>query len=266
MTYSDAEYTLTVSVVDNAGTFEIDAIVAKRTQKDNGTADSEKVDPTPGDSDMIFTNTFKRNKGGDPKTQPALSISKETTGKYADLSQYFNFTLTVTPNSLDSTTQFKGYILNKSNVNVTAVNNTEDGMDVNGDYILFPAGEPITFGLKHDERIVFVDTIVGTVFEATELLDNQADKNYKPNISLTVNGVTTAINGTKGTALGTGSKLVGEGKNAADYTNERMSNPLTGLLMDNLPFVGLILLAIGAFAMFVVVKRRARRPRRAANA
>jgi hypothetical protein len=69
--------------------------------------------------------------------------------------------------------------------------------------------------------------------------------------------VNTALS-TDGTS---GSKLVGETTAAAshaDFTNTREEITPTGIIMNNLPYVGLILLAVAALIAYIAVKSKKR--------
>ena len=52
---------------------------------------------------------------------------------------------------------------------------------------------------------------------------------------------------------------VGEGVNAADFTNTNNTTIPTGLDISDLPFIGIIVLAFGAAAVFITVKLRKRK-------
>ena len=60
------------------------------------------------------------------------------------------------------------------------------------------------------------------------------------------------------TALPTGSQLMGEGINSAAFTNTRTSVTPTGLDLNNLPFLLLIALGLGAIVSLTVVTVRKR--------
>jgi len=104
---------------------------------------------------------------------------------------------------------------------------------------------------------VFVDTPVGTGYTVTE----NSPTGYLPNYAITYNGNPgdTSSDTTIGQTLATGGQYVGESDNSADFTNNRDMITATGLTMDNLPFVGLIVVLVLAVVGYVVIKVRLRR-------
>ena len=253
MTYSEARYTLTVYVHNKTapatGTY-IYAIGARVNAKDDGTPGTGKVDTTPGGGDdydysqMIFKNTYVKTNGGDPEKpgtdidKATLAISKTVTGTYGDRTAYFDFTLKVTAPALVPHTPtapvYKAYVV-------------ENGAVV-GTYIEFASGTANTFRLRHDQKLIFLNTPVGTVYDVKET----ADTAYETSYIVTTNGIA----GAKTSGLVTGNQLIGEAANKTDYINTRDDVTPTGLNLNDLPFMGMILLAIGGFIAFVVLKTR----------
>jgi len=130
------------------------------------------------------------------------------------------------------------------------------GTDAGGSYIRISTSGVTNFRLKDGQRLVFVDTPVGTSYTVEET----AAIHYIPSLIVTRNGAAGApIPGTLNTALPSGTQLVGELANGAAFTNTRDFVTPTGLNLNDLPFYGLILLALGSLVTFVVVKVRKRR-------
>jgi len=122
------------------------------------------------------------------------------------------------------------------------------GSDAGGSYIRISTSGSTAFSLKHGQRLVFVDTPVGTTYTVTET----AATHYTTTVTVvTDNGAGVTIAG-----LTTNAQRVGETANSAAFTNTRDSVTPTGLNLDNLPFIGLILLATASLITFVVVKIR----------
>lgn len=264
MTYSGGEYDITVYVENGTnGNLYIGAIGTTIEIKDNsGQTEGDKVDPTPGAdgeySKLIFTNTYTKNNGGtDPVDDSVLSISKMVAGDMADQSKYFVYDLTVTQAAtLPDTTTYKVYVVEGNTVLTTIPTANYSGTVSNDgtyDYIQVTAGTPVTVNLKHNQRLSFTDAAVGTSYVAVEA----AAADYTPSVSIVVNGGTpNTVNGTINTSLSTNTQLIGEAANSADFTNTYKEVTPTGISLNNLPFLMMIVLAAGALTAFVVVKFR----------
>jgi len=274
LTYSDAVYTMTVWVSNmdpGPGTY-IAAIGTVVTVADNGDqTQGTKIDPTPGgdgdtylQSQMVFTNTYIKTNGPDDPTDPdptdpgdaTLSVSKTVDGALANLDQYFNFKMTISPVSLldSAPASYKAYVVEGSDVVTSSANGTVAGTDAGGAYILISTSATgSTFNLKTGQKLVFVDTPVGTGYDVSELTPT----GYVPSYAVTTNAAPVASDeGPMSQTIDAGAQRVGELANKADFTNTRDWIAPTGLTMNQLPFVGLIVLAVGALVAFVVVKTR----------
>ncbi|MCL2365454.1 MAG: hypothetical protein FWC75_00205 [Oscillospiraceae bacterium] len=296
MRYSTAVYTLTVYVsntADGKGTYVSGlGTVVSSTDLDTQ-AEGSKVDPTPGGngeeyffSQMIFTNDFVRTNGADdprnpdPVNESTLSISKEVEGELASREQYFQFDITLNIPFIVTNvpTYYRAYVVQggavidpSNNVYRAADSgNDEDededetagadisaliGTDAGGTYIKIASNATTTFFLKDGQRLVFVDTPVGTSYDVTE----SAATHYVPRFSITTDGTKAAeVPGSLNTALATTEQFVGERANSADFTNFRDFIAPTGLSLNDLPFIGLIALALGTLIIFILAKTRRR--------
>lgn len=214
MVYSTEVYTMHVYVINTAnGGTEIEKITAVNTAGD-------KVDA------MKFENIFAKNNA-------SLTISKTTEGKHADRTKDFTFTLTFTKSA-------------------TADSDTYEGM-IGNEKVEFKAGEAETFKLHDGEEIVFSNLPAGTRY----VVEETGTADYTPSVKVEENGIQTVNkSAAKGESLASAetskTNLVGEGKNTADFTNTYADIPITGLILNNLPFAILIgaaaaLLALGRF-------------------
>ena len=220
VTYDDSIYTLRVYVINGTNGLEVEKITA---QGANGKTDK-----------ILFTNTYAKNDA-------TLTIEKNTTGKYADKTQEFNFEITFTKSPMSDQTTFTGKI--------------------GSEPVECTAGTAKPFTLADGERLVFHDLPVGTTYVVKEL---DALDGYTPSVTVVENRTTT-VNRTaaqEGDALDTlkeGGKrnLVGEYENKVTFTNTHKGGVVpTGILMNNLPFILLVAVAIVAFVSLAVIKRR----------
>lgn len=274
-TFSPAEYTFTVYIRNGGSGLYVAAVASTITVTDSSSGNSaigDKVDPTPngdpnvnGDySKMIFTNIYSKTAGGVDPTDPtdqALAISKAVTGDYADKSKYFAFDVVANKPGVvpGSNVTYMAYVLDDSNNIVTSTDNYATlQTDSNSQkYIEFPAGTIMTVNLKHNQKLVFTDLQIGASYDVTE----QAVQNYTASYSYVANGTTPVAhsNTSPNTSCGFSGILIGENANSAAFTNDYQTITPTGVIINNLPFVMILLLATGAFAAFVVVKSHKRR-------
>ena len=285
MNYSQAEYKVRVFVQANAtGGLYVHNIAAYRVIEHDGSVPTnpEKVDPTPGGnppdyiySQMAFQNIYTKHTGGggtDPVDRYTLGVNKIVAGDYGSATQYFNFTMTVTRPSLitEPTTVYKAYIVEgTATVGLDNIANnglTQAGSDTGGAYANITSGVEFTFRLRHDQRLSFTNTHVGSSYTVGET----GVPLYVPEVVITTNsvpgGTLTGTMGsnlmvpTAGTAYPT-RPLVGEGTSAnrATFTNTNEIPDEMGLNFSDLPFYGLILLALGGIVILTVIKARSRK-------
>ena len=220
VTYDDSIYTLRVYVINGTNGLEVEKITAQ-----GATGKTDKI---------LFTNTYAKNNA-------TLTIEKNTTGTYADKTKEFNFEITFTKSPMSDQTTFAGKI--------------------GSEPVECTAGTAKPFTLADGEQLVFSNLPVGTTYVVKEL---EASDGYTPSVTVVENKTTTLTNKTvaqEGDALDTlkqdGTKnLVGENENKVTFTNTHKGVVPTGILMNNLPFILLVAVAIVAFVSLAVIKRR----------
>lgn len=227
--YSIDTYTLRVYVKNGNNGLEIRNMTAEKGTS-NGT-EGNKV------SEMKFTNIYRKDT--------SLEITKVTTGDLADKTKDFDFTITITPSKTENnSTSYTGKI-------------GEELVTVN-------ANQATTFQLHDGETLKFDSLPAGTRYVVTE---TGASDGYKPSVTVMENGTTTvtdkkASSDAEGisSADASATNLAGEGTNKVTFTNTYKDVPLTGIFMNNLPFViviGIAVLALGALA--ILKKQRSAR-------
>lgn len=220
VTYDSSEYTLRVYVVNKNDNLEVEKITAEKA----GTKTAK----------ILFTNTYAKNDA-------TLTIEKKTTGKYANKTKEFNFEITFTKSPMSDKRNFIGKI--------------------GSEPVECIAGTPKSFTLADGEQLVFSNLPVGTTYVVKEL---DALDGYTPSVTVVENRTTTVNRAAaqEGDALDTlkegGKKnLVGEHENKVTFTNTHQGGVVpTGILMNNLPFILLVAVAIVAFVSLAVIKRR----------
>ena len=280
LTYSDAIYTLRVYVAnteDYTGTY-VFAVGAIITRPDNGNQTVNfKVDPTPGGDDinynhsqMIFTNDYVKTNAPedpdkpDPITESTLNVSKTVTGDLGDRGLYFSFDMTLTIPILveDIPLYYPAYVVEGTRViggeelllNASA---SQIGTDDGGlNFINISSRDITSFRLKHGQRLVFVNTPVGTRYTVTEAAAVGYVSSVEIRADLTV--VDTVANTLPNLPVLTGYRFVGEWINTAAFENNRTTIVPTGLNINDLPFVGMIAFPVIFLLGYVALKSRKR--------
>ncbi|MGY3725052.1 pilin isopeptide linkage domain-containing protein [Granulicatella balaenopterae] len=183
-----------------------------------------------------FVNTYKKDG--------KLEIEKKIEGKMANLNDKFKFTIQLTKAKTADETQIEGTIV-KSNGD--------------SEVIQFTYGKESTFELGKDDKLEFNSIPVGTRYVVTE--KGVGGDGYTPNVSVVENGVSNEkINGdekndVKSVKNPATTNLVGEGENKVTYTNIHASSPVTGILLNNIPFLIMMVLSLFGIGAFFLGKK-----------
>ena len=252
MIMSQAEYTMDVYVTDGATGTEISNIVVNKVKDDAGQTATGKVDIGNTDTNRFnFTNTYVQEAGtGTDPTNPdpiynqfgSLNVSKKivnANGTATTPDDEFAFTATFAfPKGTDA--------------------NTLGGIKANGGDVTLAEGGTYTFHLKANKNMKFTGVPVGTTITVKE----SAAKNYKGSAEITING--TKLTSVAATSYNTeftvvnsqNSQKLGRKQNTVDVTNTYNDVPVTGIIMNTLPYVLMIALCGVALIAFVGFKRR----------
>ena len=249
MIMSQAEYTMDVYVTDGATGTEISNIVVNKVKDDAGQTATCKVDIGNTDTNRFnFTNTYVQEAGtGTDPTNPdpiynqfgSLNVSKKivnANGTATTPDDEFAFTATFAfPKGTDA--------------------NTLGGIKANGGDVTLAEGGTYTFHLKANKNMKFTGVPVGTTITVKE----SAAKNYKGSAEITINGtkLTSVAETSYNTELtAVRSQKLGQKQNIVDVTNTYNDVPVTGIIMNTLPYVLMIALCGVALIAFVGFKRR----------
>ena len=225
MTYDTKTYTVNVYVVNDGDGLKVDSITAN---------DGEtKV------SDMSFDNTYVKDS--------SLTIEKKVTGAQADKTKHFNFTINMTKASTDTRASYTGTIVKgdkcketHQNVVLTFDNNGKATANVE---------------LCDGDTITFDNIAAGTRYTVTEA---GATDGYTPSVAVVENGATAVQTNATSEADGitADNKLIGEKTNSVVFTNAYADTPITGVIINNLPYVVLVAAAVCALVALVLINRR----------
>ena len=249
MIMSQAEYTMDVYVTDGATGTEISNIVVNKVKDDAGQTATGKVDIGNTDTNRFnFTNTYVQEAGtGTDPTNPdpiynqfgSLNVSKKivnANGTATTPDDEFAFTATFAfPKGTDA--------------------NTLGGIKANGGDVTLAEGGTYTFHLKANKNMKFTGVPVGTTITVKE----SAAKNYKGSAEITINGtkLTSVAETSYNTELtAVRSQKLGQKQNIVDVTNTYNDVPVTGIIMNTLPYVLMVALCAVALFGFVAFKRK----------
>lgn len=174
-----------------------------------------------------FLNTFRKDT--------TLTVSKKTVGELADKTKKFSFTITFTK----------------------AATCEEDSF-TSGDKT-YNYGEAYTFELADGDAVTF-EIPAGTTYEVVEA---GAADGYTPKVVVVENGGEPKTIGAQeedslSSAQVNGGKknLAGEHENKVEFTNTYREIPITGVIMNNFPFIFMVLTAAAGFAGCIFGRRR----------
>ena len=249
MIMSGAEYTMDVYVTDGATGTEISNIVVNKVKNDEGKTETGKVDIGNTDTNTFnFTNTYVQEAGtGTDPTNPdptynqfgSLNVSKKIVNANGT---------TTTP---DDEFAFTATFAFPDGTNAS----TLGGIKANGGDVTLAEGGTYTFHLKANKNMKFTGVPVGTTITVKE----SAAKNYKGSAEITINGtkLTSVAETSYNTELtAVNSQKLGQKQNTVDVTNTYNDVPVTGIIMNTLPYVLMIALCGVALIAFVGFKRR----------
>lgn len=249
MVYSKASYLVSIFVKKTAtGGFEVENIQIKKIKNDDGNdANGQKTEYEPGEgtdstkskNKFEFENDYNKKGGNDnpgggtdikDEDKKGFALRKTITGNAPDVNAEFTFKfkLDKPKGSKAADTTYDYYIVNNQGT-AGAKKTANYGQDVEGVI------------LKHNERIVFGEVLLGSKVTVDET-----------KAGAYVGAIESTFNGTAG-SLKTG--VIGDeaAGNFAEYKNTKQTP--TGLLIDNLPFLALVLVA-GAGIFFFVKNRK----------
>jgi hypothetical protein len=285
MSYSKAQYQMVVYVENDmvGATTEIDDPNAPKVtnvgfRKIVDEAGEEVHEVTGGTDDMPLMTSGKVFAKTDPifvneyRPLADFEIAKIVAGEFGNTEQTFEFTLDITrPATEGLATEGSAQVYNGRKISAAG---TETPVTVT-----FPAtvrNTTQTFGLKHNEKIIFdspdntITTSGGVTGEglpagSTYKLTETGVEGYTTVTALVWDniaegtGVTATPSGSVTTEWllpASNSYTLGEAVNRTVWTNTYRVITPTGILLNNLPFILLIMVSVGGFTLYIASKRR----------
>lgn len=246
MIMSKAEYKMDVYVENTSTGCQIANIIVNKAKDDKGETETGKVNISNTDKNGFkFTNTYVQEAGtGDKPSKP-----DEDYTKYGSL----NVSKTINGNGGTASTTDEFSFKATFNFPAGTDASTLDGVKANDAPITLTDGA-CDFTLQNGGNEKFTGLPVGTTMTVTE----SATPNYKGSAKVTINGVNEdSIVASKYDApITVSDKKLGQKKNAVDVTNTYNNVPLTGIIMNNLPYIAMIVIGAAALVVYVQNKRK----------
>lgn len=246
MIMSQAEYKMDVYVSNKNGTCEITKIIVNKTKDDKGHVATGKVDIGNSNANgFSFTNTYVQEAGtGTDPTDPGVDYDN-----YGSL----KVTKTVNPNGgtidPDASFSFTAKFIFPEGTDA----NTLGGVKGNDSAISLETGE-YGFNLKHGESMKFTGLPVGTTMTVSE----SNTPNYKGSASYVINGGESQSKTASkyNESVEVKNEKLGQKKNTVDVTNTYNNVPTTGIIMNTLPYVMMIVLGGVALVGYIYLKNK----------
>lgn len=260
-TGSDAEYKLNIFVAQHTdGKLYIKGLSIINTKNDAGTdtGNDTKVNGKPGTmedgiasnfSGLKFVNEYVAKAGSVDPTVPdpndsksyAFKVTNNTESKETQTGS-FDYTMTVTKPSGIATTD---------NTYVYYVNGTQK----TGTY-----GTEVTFTLPDTKSMMIKSCYAGSKVT----VEQKGVANWTATAETTFNGVkdTQKLSAAVGKNLKVADKTLGQKENKVDYKNIYKDIAVTGIIVNNFPFIIMIAIAVVAFAGIVAMNSKKRMNRR----
>lgn len=263
-TASNAQYKLNIFVAQHTnGKLYIKGLSIINTKNDAGTdtGNNTKVDGKPGSkedgiasnfSGLKFVNEYVAKAGSVDPTDPdvpdptkpksyAFKVTNNTENKGTQTGS-FDYTMTVTKPSGIATTD---------NTYVYYVNGTQK----TGTY-----GTEVTFTLPDAKSMMIKSCYAGSKVT----VEQKGVANWTATAETTFNGVKDAqkLSAAVGKNLKVAEKTLGQKENKVDYNNIYKDIAVTGIIVNNFPFIIMIAIAVVAFAGIVAMNSKKRMNRR----
>lgn len=263
-TASSAEYKLDIFVAqDPNGKLYIKGLSIINTKNDTGTdtGNDAKVDGKPGSTEdgivsnfsgLKFVNEYVAKAGSVDPTDPdvpdpnkpasyAFKVTNNTESKGTQTGS-FDYTMTVTKPSEIATTD---------NTYVYYVN----GKQETGTY-----GAEVTFTLPDTKSMMIKSCYAGSKVT----VEQKGVANWTATAKTMFNGKadSSTLTAAVGKNLKVENKTLGQKENKVDYTNTYKEITVTGIIVNNFPFIIMIAIAVVAFAGIVAMNSKKRMDRR----
>lgn len=230
MQYDPQVYTLIVTVANGASGLEFSSVVVAKGEATSVT-NSDKV----SGATIPFKNKYTEGTSGNTD----LTITKKVAGNQADKTKKFDFTVTFKAPAVLPAGQDAAAVLNAINpvangaTDVVKATATGDTMTV-------------TFKAADANAVTFENVLVGTTYTIAEAAADGYTQSYAA-----------VANGESSTSQS--NLLIGKNTNTGTMTNTYTDITPTGLVLNNLPFILMGLVAVAGLIVYGAAKRKLER-------
>ena len=255
VTYDQNTYVLRLYVINDNGTLKFSAITVEDNSSEAATTDAKKVDPedkTPEGKDPTkqdecvgsefkFTNYYTKNIEDTEANGGAFNLEKDVTNS-GNTTVKYPFTVTIA--------------VDKQTVTDYATEGTYTITSTSGKTWTFTATKledtRTDIELAKGEKLIFTKFPAGAIVTVNEKLDDTVVQNGSK-YTATAAGLATGDVKNKDA-----STAAINAKGQIKVTNDLANSEITpeGILISNLPYIALALVAIGGLVAYVVVRRR----------
>lgn len=203
---------------------------------DNGKVELVEVDGggAPAEAMATFTNEY---------TFETMDISKTVLGSLGDITKKFEMDFLL--ENADGTANTITY---PYRVVVGADEGEEEGTIENGGSFSIKHGQTIRiYGLQKDTKVTLTETDASAATYKTEITYNHGPDNQDKTEEMEAN-------------RSAGEMPIVEGINSQAFVNRRDTTTPTGIWLNILPYALIVLVAAGAATLYIVSKRRDKRP------
>jgi hypothetical protein len=221
-------------------------LISSQTKAGSSTSDGSVIQDGIGDN-FCFTNKYAKKAAGSDGNGP-LRVEVKTSGNVSDKTKEFPVEITVTATGFEDS-DFTGWTVKINRLTGETENVAIKLKSGEADTVQITSGTTATINLKSGESFEVQDLLVGSAFVVTE---QEPDSYYTVTTETSVtSNVETKDNTVSGNIM--------DGGNVVTFTNEYLTEIITGIAISNLPFLLLIVLA-GAGILLVARfgKRRER--------
>ena len=254
MIMSQAEYKMDVYVSNNNGTYEITKIIVNKTKDDKGNDATGKVDiGDSGTNGFSFTNTYVQ-EGGTGENPKTPDLTYENDGSF-DVSKTIVASEEGATIDTNKEFTFTASFVFQTGTDKDTLGGIKQTIDTSTKDVELAENNTYTFTLKHGQNIKFTKIPVGTKVTVTEL----ATPNYKGSATVEMNDIeeSTSTSATKyNENLTISDKTIGQKDNKISVTNTYNSVPTTGIIMNTLPYVMMIVLGGVALVGYIYLKNK----------
>lgn len=264
-TASKAEYKLNIFVAqDTNGKLYIKGLSIVNTKNDAGTAngDGTKVNGNPGTTTDGIESNFSGLKFVNEYVAKAGSVVDPTDPIVPDPENPSTYAFKVTNNVVNKKDQAGNFKYTMTVTNPAGITTADSSYVyfVNGEKKSGNYGEVVTFTLPAGKNMMIRSCYAGSKVT----VDQQGVANWTATAKTMFNGKadSSTLTAAVGKNLKVENKTLGQNENKVDYTNTYKDIAVTGIIVNNFPFIIMIAIAVVAFAGIVAMNSKKRMNRR----